>query len=339
MALPIRSSVQQPNHGRLARPMNNPYTGGQSVSVVIRTYNRARHTAIAIRSVLDQTIRPAEVIVVDDASTDETADVMEVLAHENPLIKLVRLDHNRGMAGAQEVGVGAAAGDFIAFLDSDDVWDPSHLETAVAAVATHPAAVLLYAKYGLIDVEGRVLKDVVTEPSLSPFPLEDFLFKKIVVTPSRCLVKREVIDEVGGVPPYRTGDWVLNVLVAAAHPGGVVQLPYRTAFMRMHPGQDYGRPEVITDLMGATEYIFRRLPSTYADLESRVLSINWLNSTVFSWQSGRYGSAWKCLGHALGSDLSVVSTIPFVTAFSRLLIPPALGKVIRNRKYQCRSMP
>ena len=181
--------------------MNYASVGPQSVSVVIRTYNRARHTAIAIRSVLDQTVRPEEVIVVDDASTDETADIMEILAHDNPIIKLVRLDHNRGMAVAQEVGVGAAVGDLIAFLDSDDVWDPCHLENAIAAVATHPTAVLLYARYGLIDVEGRVLKDVVSEPSLTPFPLEDFLFKKIVVTPSRCLVKREVIGEVGGVPP------------------------------------------------------------------------------------------------------------------------------------------
>ena len=66
--------------------MNYASVGPQSVSVVIRTYNRARHTAIAIRSVLDQTVRPEEVIVVDDASTDETADIMEILAHDNPII-------------------------------------------------------------------------------------------------------------------------------------------------------------------------------------------------------------------------------------------------------------
>jgi glycosyltransferase involved in cell wall biosynthesis len=304
-----------------------------SVSVVIRTYNRSAMLAEALGSVVDQTLLPDEVVVVDDGSTDDTPEIMRSFTDRFPFIKYLKLDHNVGMALAMEAGVGVCGGDLVAFLDSDDLWEPPHLEKAVEAFL-HPSAVLAFSRYGLIDREGHVLRDIVLEQPLSGSPFEDLLFKRIVATPTRCVVKRRAIEESGGVPLFVAGDWVLNTLVAAAHPAGIVQLPARSVLMRMHASQSYGRPESIADLIAATDYLFSSLPPEYAALKPRVLALNWLHSAVFSWQAGRYSSAWRCLGNALKARPTCVSTPEFLSVAWRMLIPPALGRELRRRRYQ-----
>lgn len=97
------------------------------VSVVIPTYNRATTISRAIQSVLDQTYRDLEVIVVDDGSTDST---QEILRGFDGRIKVIR-QANAGPSSARNCGIKAARGDIVAFLDSDDVWLPSKLERQV----------------------------------------------------------------------------------------------------------------------------------------------------------------------------------------------------------------
>jgi glycosyltransferase involved in cell wall biosynthesis len=106
------------------------------ISVVIPTYNRATIVPRAIESALSQT-RPAdEVIVVDDGSRDDTASTV---ARFGDRIRCIRQE-NGGVSKARNAGVLAATGDWIAFLDSDDVWIPRKLETQVRQLAQHPSA-------------------------------------------------------------------------------------------------------------------------------------------------------------------------------------------------------
>jgi glycosyltransferase involved in cell wall biosynthesis len=104
------------------------------VSVVIPVYNGERYVAEAIESVLAQGHRPLEVIVVDDGSTDHTAEVVKLFAPE------VRYDFqpNSGAAAARNRGVGLAQGDFLAFLDADDLWMADKLTRQMAALDNHP---------------------------------------------------------------------------------------------------------------------------------------------------------------------------------------------------------
>jgi hypothetical protein len=100
--------------------------GHHSVSVVIPTYNRSFLVARAISSILSQTYRPAEIILVDDCSTDDTQWAAAAYSGEIPLI-YIRLEKNCGGAAARNIGIVRAKGDYIAFLDSDDEWQPDHL--------------------------------------------------------------------------------------------------------------------------------------------------------------------------------------------------------------------
>jgi len=104
------------------------------VSVVVPTYNCAHYLAAALDSVLAQTYRPIEVIVVDDGSTDNTADVVCAYAEVRYLYQ-----PNQGAAVARNIGIAAAQGEFIAFLDADDVWQPDKLSIQVAYMLQHPS--------------------------------------------------------------------------------------------------------------------------------------------------------------------------------------------------------
>jgi glycosyltransferase involved in cell wall biosynthesis len=109
------------------------------VSVVIPVYNRAHLIGRAIGSVVAQTYRNSEIIVVDDASTDDLAEVLSRVAPTR-LRRIVHSD-NRGAAAARNTGVAAARGEYIAFLDSDDLWYPEKLASQVAAMCGQPPAV------------------------------------------------------------------------------------------------------------------------------------------------------------------------------------------------------
>jgi glycosyltransferase involved in cell wall biosynthesis len=111
-----------------------PDTADPAVSIVLPTYNRAPLIGRSIRSVLEQTYRNFELIVVDDGSTDTTAE--EVARFADTRIRYLRFDQNRGAAAARNAGIRQAAGAFIAFQDSDDEWLPAKLACHMHVFAT-----------------------------------------------------------------------------------------------------------------------------------------------------------------------------------------------------------
>ena len=108
------------------------------LSVVIPTWNRAQLVCDAVNSALAQRVGDVEVIVVDDASTDATVERLE--AEFGTRIRLLRLDQRRGPGGARNAGARLARGEFVAFLDSDDVWLPGKLEAELRVFAEFPLA-------------------------------------------------------------------------------------------------------------------------------------------------------------------------------------------------------
>ena len=108
------------------------------LSVVIPTWNRAQLVGDAIRSVLAQREGLVEAIVVDDASTDSTIELLETEFGDR--IRLLRLEHRRGPGGARNAGARLARGEFVAFLDSDDVWLPGKFDAELEVFARFPEA-------------------------------------------------------------------------------------------------------------------------------------------------------------------------------------------------------
>src|SRR5262245_54183980 len=119
-----------------------------TVSVVIPCYNQARYLSDAVSSVRQQTHRPIECIVVDDGSTDGTSDVAVELG------ALVVRQTNNGVSAARNAGLRIARGDFIVFLDADDVLLPDALARGVGALAAQPAAAAVVSRCEVMAEDG-----------------------------------------------------------------------------------------------------------------------------------------------------------------------------------------
>ncbi|XQL96278.1 glycosyltransferase family 2 protein [Brachybacterium sp. UNK5269] len=120
------------------------------VTVVIPVFNGARTLRQSVLSVLDQTCRDLELVVVDDGSTDETADIVEELARHDGRVRLVRRPRSGGPAAARNTGIASGRGRFIAFCDADDLWLPSKLERQLVLAELSDAA-LVYCGYHRVD--------------------------------------------------------------------------------------------------------------------------------------------------------------------------------------------
>lgn len=188
------------------------------VSVVVPAFNAARTLARALDSIAAQTQPPAEVVVVDDAGSDDTVAIAE--AH--PLRpRVLRLAVNHGAGGALHRGIEAATHDWVAFLDADDEWLPDKLALQLAALAEEPEAGVVATGFVFVGRDG---KDS-WEYGIAPFAHSgrDFWRNLLVdsaILQSSAMVRRRLALATGGVEPtMRTGsDQHLFVRLAALAP-------------------------------------------------------------------------------------------------------------------------
>jgi glycosyltransferase involved in cell wall biosynthesis len=125
------------------------------ISIIIPTYNRARFLPLAIESVLRQSVKNLEVIVVDDGSTDNTLDIVQALSSDHRIRYVPQV--NSGRSIARNHGAHLAKGEFIGFLDSDDCYLASCLQTHINLFANHPDLGMSIGGYDYIDNNGRLL--------------------------------------------------------------------------------------------------------------------------------------------------------------------------------------
>lgn len=125
------------------------------VSAVIATYNMAAYLPFAIRSALEQTYDNFEVLIVDDGSTDNTREIVTPFL-EDPRVRY-HVQENKGQAAAKNLGAREASGDFVAFLDADDLWTPDKLEVQMPLFARSSVLGVVYARLYYIDESGKQL--------------------------------------------------------------------------------------------------------------------------------------------------------------------------------------
>jgi glycosyltransferase involved in cell wall biosynthesis len=161
------------------------------VSTIIPVYNGERTIVQAIDSALSQQCNDHEVIVVNDGSTDSTAKILQGYKNQIHLISLP----NGGQAKARNVGVAESDGRYLAFLDADDVWVPTKLQTMVSIIENNPSASLAFSECRFIDQHGVECG----ESSLGRAPsMDEMLTHHTAILPSTWVLRRDVFDRVGG---------------------------------------------------------------------------------------------------------------------------------------------
>jgi glycosyltransferase involved in cell wall biosynthesis len=167
------------------------------VSVVIPTWNCAARLLHALRSVVAQTctLDRVEALVIDDGSTDDTADQVARFSAQSPLcVRYVR-QHNAGPAAARNHGLRLARGDFIAFLDADDEWRPTKLARQLPLLS--PRVGLVYCDNVFVDAQGRELSDYVRRVGMHRGDIRLALFCDFFLLTSAVVMTRTAIDAAG----------------------------------------------------------------------------------------------------------------------------------------------
>ena len=167
------------------------------VTVLIPAYNAARTIERALASVWRQNYPAMEVIVVDDCSTDDTGLQVEKMTGGN--LSLIRLDRNRGVSGALNVGIRQARNDYIAFLDADDEWLADKLIKQLPVIEAHPDMTLIACGGESVDPAGRTFDTFGLElPPHSPREFWRALLVKTYFSRSSVIARRARLLEVGG---------------------------------------------------------------------------------------------------------------------------------------------
>jgi glycosyltransferase involved in cell wall biosynthesis len=157
-------------------------------------WNAARFIEEALRSILDQTVAPAAIVVVDDGSTDETASLAAAV---DPCVTVLHREH-AGIGVARTAGVAATTTEFVAFLDADDLWLPPKLERQLAMMDADPS---VEAVFCLTDE----FYDPVDGP---PVGVRQPLLGFAGVLPSAALLRRDLLDRLGPFDTSAVGEWV-----------------------------------------------------------------------------------------------------------------------------------
>lgn len=208
---------------------------GPLVSVIIPTWNRLELVRQAIASVVAQTCKNWELIVVDDGSTDRTVEELRKL--NDPRITVIASAHLGNLGRLRDLGAAAAKGKWFAFLDSDDLWLPDKLELQLDALARTGAG-WSYTLYDLMDENGSPMPLRAGElRPISGWIVDDLLEVRTGVCAGTVLVKRELFESVGGFSKngiYAYDD--LDFAFRAALASEVVALPQSLTRILVHHG-------------------------------------------------------------------------------------------------------
>ena len=167
--------------------MNTPL-----VSVIMPVYNTARYVESALNSVLAQTFEDFEILIIDDQGTDNSIELCR--RYSDPRIHIISQE-NRGLAGARNTGIRNARGRFLAFLDSDDLWEAEKLALHVAHLMTSPSVGVSYAASSMIDDDGEFLR-IVQRPKLYKISAKDVFLRNPVGNGSAPVIRAEVFADI-----------------------------------------------------------------------------------------------------------------------------------------------
>lgn len=165
-----------------------------AISVVIPVYNRPIELQRSVESILNQTVSVDEIIIIDDGSSDNTADVIQTLVQHNSVIKSLS-QTNQGVSAARNQGIKKAKGEWIAFLDSDDEWLPQKIEIFLKHIQQQPGCQLFHSDE--IWIRNGVRVNAMKKHKKRGGLIFKHCLPLCVISPSACIIHKDLFDKVG----------------------------------------------------------------------------------------------------------------------------------------------
>ena len=240
-----------------------------TISVVVPAYNGERTILETIKSIQQQTFSDFELIVINDGSTDRTLEPLATV--EDPRLKVFSYE-NGGLPVARNRGIARSTGEFITFIDADDLWTPDKLELQLAALQQHPEAVVAYSWTLVMDEKGEGFypgKSVSFEGNVYP----QLLLSNFIASGSNVMLRREAIASVGEFDPTLRSceDWDYWLRVAARW--SFVVVPKHQILYRQSSGAMSSKVEVMEkNLLIVHERAFQAAPPELQFLKNHGLA-------------------------------------------------------------------
>lgn len=235
------------------------------VSVVIPAYNSMTYLPETVESVLQQTFTDFEVLIVDDGSADAIEQWAATIADSR--VRFVR-QSNQGVSVARNLGITQAQGEYIAFLDADDLWECSKLEKQVRYMENHPTIGLVHSWVTLIDAKSRPLNKQLT--STAEGTVWQSLIIRNAIACCSVLVRRECFATAGLFDPLirSAEDWEMWIRIALHYPIGLMREPL--ARYRVLPTSKSKNIQLVErSIAQIIEKTFQSIPSELLHLKSR----------------------------------------------------------------------
>jgi glycosyltransferase involved in cell wall biosynthesis len=266
------------------------------VSVVIPTYNRSKLLKKTLQSVLDQTYRDYEILVVNNSSTDDTKEMIE--SFEDPRIRVLDIQNQGVIAKSRNLGMRNAQGEYIAFLDDDDLWLPEKLEKQVDYLEKHTEYDLVYAPVWTID-ENDVRKEYL---EIKRDPAEGRIFYELVrgnyISTLTVMMRRPLLSDIGFFsedPALRSiEDYDYWLRIALKKQIGFIDEPL--ALYRVHSS---GVSKTVNESRLNQKVLksFEDSPDVAGKdrIVARIYGL-YCKSAIYNWRNGNRGEAKKDLG-------------------------------------------
>jgi glycosyltransferase involved in cell wall biosynthesis len=295
------------------------------VSVIIPTYNSARYLADAVDSVLAQTFKDFEVLVIDDGSTDETESLMRRYA---PPVRYIR-QANQGVAAARNLGIENSNGRYVAFLDADDTWFANKLERQISALEQHSEYRLCYSRFTTVTRD------------LKPFPakridprgraLEDLLLRgNLVGSICTVLCERSLFEAAGAFDGAlsQCADWDMWVRLACLTEFLYLDEPLVT--YRKHDSNMSSNVALLEhDSLRVLEkgFAISSLPESMVKRRRAAFARNYMVLAGNYYHARRFSDFLRCAGRAVAMDFRQVSRLlAYPARLTSQLLPRGNGE-------------
>ncbi|MGI8640395.1 MAG: glycosyltransferase family 2 protein [Pyrinomonadaceae bacterium] len=265
------------------------------VSVIIPNYNKGHYLAEAINSALAQTYRDTEIIVIDDGSTDNSDEVLRSYGKQIKWFK----QKNSGVSHARNRGIKESQGEYLAFLDSDDLWQPTKLEKQVALLDANSDIGLCYVGVERIDEDSKSLNYI--EANAYPDYCEALLLYSCIVSGScsSAMIRRRIINETNGFDTNFTNYedwefWLRLSLMTKFAPIPEFLVKYRV----IKGSASFNNTKIIEqnviDIL-TKFFSLPNLPEKYKAIKNKSYSNNWIILSGDYLYAGKYADSLRCL--------------------------------------------
>ncbi len=291
------------------------------ISVLVPSFNHARFVERCVRSIIDQTVRPAELLVIDDGSTDGSPKIIENVLLDCPFPSELIVNPNKGLCSTLNEGLRRTSGEYFAYLGSDDLWLPEFLASRFELLESRPNAVLGYGNGYLIDDEDQIFESSADWKNFA-FPDGDprpMLYLGTAPISSTVFYRRSALEKRGWNESSKLEDYELYLQLA--EDGDFAYDPRVLAAWRRH-GQNTSRDLdfMLTEVIAAQARVGEALNWKPEKLQA----INTQTRFFFAGEFDRAGNKSKARSLLFGNLRGASSAAVLFRALIRILVPSSL---------------